>query len=667
MDFIIYQFQVAICWAIFLGSYYFIFSKTTFFGINRWYLMGTVIMGILLPLLPDVFAPPAIQRLSLPMVAQVMGGDLTAFSPSLPTRDTSFRGAQLIGVIYTIGALVLVWKFTVALLAIRNTLRKGEVVEIEGVEVLKSPKVAQPYSFFRTIFWPLNMAFTKREQRMVLKHELAHVKGGHSWDIVLIELFKVVFWLNPFVHWYAKLIKLNHEFLADAAVIKSVVKQQYGHFLLKQSIGRTTASLGHSIFHSPIKNRIKMITKTPSYRMQLGMYALNIPIILLLMIGLSDGLQQPLKIGEMIKTDLEILNASDISEPPVFPGCETLPTEAERQACSQEKMMEYIFKNINYPVSARAKNQMGTVVFSLIIGRDGKTQEVKLDKSVVEELDQALNEVLMNMPQWVVVGDKEPLESHRVRVPIRFLIEGGDHQIFETEEEQAIKETFGNHLGVVVGYPSEKSTPVEGGVKISNLEGADLVKFEDKQEPLYIVDGQEVKANSLEFLDADVIESVHVLKGASAIEKYGDKGENGVIEITLQKKPLEPKDALKVQPKQEIIEVFKVVEKMPLFAGAQNQEESNQKLAAYIGSNLEYPESEKEKGAEGTVVVRFVVNQEGGVTQIEVLKSFSDACSDAVVRMIENMNNLPEKWSPGVQRGRTVRVQLALPVNFKLP
>lgn len=390
------------------------------------------------------------------------------------------------------------------------------------------------------------------------------------------------------------------------------------------------------------------MTKKSSNRMQLGMYALNFPIIFLLMIGLSDSIQSPSEIRNLMKNELEIFTASDTVEPPVFQGCEVLASEVDRQTCSHEKMMGYIFQNLTYPLSARQKNQMGTVVFSMVIGKDGSPQEINLQKSVSDEMDRELRRVLEAMPKWTVVSSEESSELYIVDVPIRFQLEGVDPHIFETEAEMDLKSQYGNRLGVVVGYPSEKSSSIEGGVK----------------EPLYIIDGKEVEG--FIDMDPDFIASINVLKGESAMEKYGSKGKNGVIEITSNGKESVGEDALEGQPGQEV-EVFEVVKQMPLFAGAKNQEESNQKLVSYISSNLKYPESEKEAGAEGTVVVQFVVTQEGMVNRIEVLKSFSDACSAAVVQMIENMNNLPERWTPGFHKGKVANVKLALPVNFKLP
>lgn len=97
MDFVIYHFQVALCWLIFLGCYYFIFGRTTFFAMNRWYLLGSMVGGILLPILSDFFLPVSVQSLSIPTVARVVSAELITFSYSLPSNEPSFNAALFFG------------------------------------------------------------------------------------------------------------------------------------------------------------------------------------------------------------------------------------------------------------------------------------------------------------------------------------------------------------------------------------------------------------------------------------------------------------------------------------------------------------------------------------------------------------------------------------------
>lgn len=123
----------------------------------------------------------------------------------------------------------------------------------------------------------------------------------------------------------------------------------------------------------------------------------------------------------------------------------------------------------------------------------------------------------------------------------------------------------------------------------------------------------------------------------------------------------------------EIVEIFKVVEEMPRFPGcedlttqAEKKTCSDQKLLAFIYENISYPSIARENGVEGTVVVRFVVNEKGEIAQAEAVRDIGAGCGDEALRVINLMNNMPARWVPGRQRGRAVKVYYTLPVKFIL-
>ena len=103
--------------------------------------------------------------------------------------------------------------------------------------------------------------------------------------------------------------------------------------------------------------------------------------------------------------------------------------------------------------------------------------------------------------------------------------------------------------------------------------------------------------------------------------------------------------------------VFVVVESMPEFPGGQ------QALFKYLSENVKYPVIAQENGIQGRVICQFVVNKDGSIVDVEVVRSGGDASLDKeAVRVIKTM----PKWKPGKQRGKPVRVKYTLPVNFKL-
>lgn len=90
------------------------------------------------------------------------------------------------------------------------------------------------------------------------------------------------------------------------------------------------------------------------------------------------------------------------------------------------------------------------------------------------------------------------------------------------------------------------------------------------------------------------------------------------------------------------------------------------KMLNYIYENLKYPSIAKAKGIEGQCVAQFIVNTDGSIENIKIVRDIGGGCSEAVRNLLSSMNELPEKWIPGKQGGKTVKVLYTLPIKFKL-
>lgn len=103
-------------------------------------------------------------------------------------------------------------------------------------------------------------------------------------------------------------------------------------------------------------------------------------------------------------------------------------------------------------------------------------------------------------------------------------------------------------------------------------------------------------------------------------------------------------------------QIFTVVESMPEFPGG------DAGRIKYLSDNIKYPQMARESGIQGRVFVTFVVEKDGRVTDVRVLRGIGGGCDEEAIRVIENM----PKWIPGKQRGKPVRVQYNMPILFKL-
>ena len=107
---------------------------------------------------------------------------------------------------------------------------------------------------------------------------------------------------------------------------------------------------------------------------------------------------------------------------------------------------------------------------------------------------------------------------------------------------------------------------------------------------------------------------------------------------------------------EEVEEIFTIVEKRPEFPGG------HAAMYEYLSKNLRYPVMAKRMGIEGRVFVQFVISKDGSISHVETIKGIGSGCDEEAERVIKSM----PAWSPGKQRGKAVKVQMIIPVYFKL-
>ncbi|MBQ6770893.1 MAG: TonB family protein [Bacteroidales bacterium] len=153
---------------------------------------------------------------------------------------------------------------------------------------------------------------------------------------------------------------------------------------------------------------------------------------------------------------------------------------------------------------------------------------------------------------------------------------------------------------------------------------------------------------------------VEVPKQTTQLEIVQDDVEVEDIEINAeveQNEVIEEYVAPEIE-EEEVVEqeIFQIVEEMPSFPGGE------QKLLEYVAKNTKYPQIARESGIQGRVFIGFVVETDGSISNVKVLRGIGGGCDEEAVRVIKSL----PKWKPGKQRGKAVRVSYQIPVNFKL-
>jgi len=115
---------------------------------------------------------------------------------------------------------------------------------------------------------------------------------------------------------------------------------------------------------------------------------------------------------------------------------------------------------------------------------------------------------------------------------------------------------------------------------------------------------------------------------------------------------------VRIAQEEEISEevIFTIVEEMPSFPGGEEAR------LRFLSENIRYPQMAREAGIQGTVFLTFVVERDGSVTDVRIVRGIGGGCDEEAVRVTRNM----PRWSPGRQRGQPVRVQFSMPIRFVL-
>lgn len=215
---------------------------------------------------------------------------------------------------------------------------------------------------------------------------------------------------------------------------------------------------------------------------------------------------------------------------------------------------------------------------------------------------------------------------------------------------------------------SEPKLIIDG--KVAAEPQQEIIKMSEvlgDREPLLVIDGKVTKPEQLNAINPKEIDNVSVIKNEDVLKEYAKHfnadTSNGILFINTKEYVKNGKKAIAsftVQndepEKNTDREVFDVVEQMPEYPGGLVE------LMKYISMNVHYPEAAMKTGTQGRVVVQFIIEEDGTVSDARVVQRVSDELDAEALRVVSAM----PKWTPGRQKGQPVRVKYTMPVTFRL-
>ena len=276
---IIYLIKIILCAALFISVYKGILENEKMHRFNRFYLLGSLVFSILVPFL--TFSQE-IQHLHIAgniiteteFVADDAGAQLTIMDKNTPYQPLIFL------TIYVSIATLLFFRFAVNLTMLLQRTWTNSIIQYKNFRIVLIDRNITPHSFLGYIFVNTEDYSNGNIEKEILLHELAHVKQKHSLDILFFEIVQVFFWFNPILFIYRKAITLNHEFLADEAVINSFNNvSEYQRLLLEKVSQQGSSYIISQFNYSITKKRLLMMTKTKSFGIGLCKQLAVLPIL----------------------------------------------------------------------------------------------------------------------------------------------------------------------------------------------------------------------------------------------------------------------------------------------------------------------------------------------------------------------------------------------------
>ncbi len=568
-DLFIYLLKVSAGLAIISLPYYFLFREDPNLALKRLYLLLGVISAWVFPLIS--FQRPELFVNLTPMVFidldEAENLPVTLSNVGSKTGIT-INWVQVLIFTYVAGLAFMVLKNLFIVTKWNLTWRKSK--DSDGIAFTGSDEV---FTLFSRIFVPRTL---KNDQDLenILLHEKAHIQQLHFIDLMVMEFTLLLTWFNPFSWLISRMIKENHEHLADRQVLTTGVNPaRYRAQLLNHTLGVNVFRLGNQFNHSLTLNRFNMMKKPRKSSIGIVKIALLIPAVLLTL-GLTTGMtpQQKGITGKVVFAEdgepalgaSVVIKNSTVGTVVDFDGTFSLNVNGDP---------EIVISFVGYATLIVKASEIGKKPLEL----EAETYKMDLDA-----------------------------------VPLTVVQEGKD--------------------GI--------------SIKVTDDSG---------KQPVYVLDGKVIK--EIDHLDPNTIESINVIKDPDSEEVKKYNATNGVIIITSKDGESASKDKQlkEVQEPQEGEEIFYVVEEMPMFPGGKAE------LKTYIYSKLEYPESAKKKGISGEVMVQFNVKGSGELEDIKVASSSHKEFEKPAMEVFKGM----PAWSPGRQRGKSVKVKVIVPVRFR--
>jgi len=558
--------------SIFYMFYKLFVQHETFFVAIRTFFLTGIVLSLTLPL---ITVKKYIQVEPIPFVHYS-----SVESPAI-SEQPALTAMEVLLFIYFIGMLFFMLRFLFQIFSVLRFIYIYPKQRNSDHILVMANTATSPFSFFKYIVLGQH-TFEKEELDQILAHEQIHVNQNHSLDILFSKLIAILFWFNPLAWLYQKEVQKNLEFIADENTVKKTKKiESYPYLLLKSINTHPQFELTSNFYQSLIKTRITMLHKSRSNKMNQWKFLAIIPVLATFILTFNTetvaqtksqreiiALEQELEVEiitkDFQKTELESLKAR-LQAKGIVMKYGKLKYNAAKEITSIEisissntgnkanlsqkgdepiNPIEITFDDAGKLTIGNIRNrEKGNFVFvtkndnkdHASIKNEGTKKMIFISADSTEVIDLISDEILVTG-----MADGEKVKNKTIvikQVPgddMLWVGEKGDSTKLKTVKVRTHTDDKGESYKIIIEKEGKQEEDVMIHTDVMTDKKMVFISDEGKK-PLLYIDGKEVSDKMMKDINPDTIEKMEVFKGEKALEKYGEKGKNGVIMITTKK------------------------------------------------------------------------------------------------------------------------------------
>ncbi len=577
-----YLLKIIICSGILYGYYIIALRNKIFHKWNRFFLLAAVVLSLAAPLIKinirhntDNDKTPVVHFLQV-----VNSGDEVVYEYTKNNNYFNVNTADIPAIIYFIITCFFLTCLIRTLYKINRLKNKYHQTIIEGINFINTDADGTPFSFFNTIFWNDKIDINTSTGKQIFNHEVAHVQEKHSYDKVFMNIVLILFWINPFFWLIRKELNMIHEFIADEKALEDNDSAAFAAMILQAAYPQQQFTITNNFFYSPLKRRLIMLAKNKNAKVNYVSRLVVLPLAVSLFLAFTlkmktislpadytgkkitvvidaghGGDDNGAVVNSINEKDLTLSIAKEIKAMNENENINIILSREKDQTINVKDRVKFaktnkadLFISIHINAALNKNTESGLDILipnnGNVYFKESKILGSDLLESFKHDYALQINNDLHQPDKgvWVLNASQCPailiqpgfLTNQK---DLAYLAKPGNQQTIArnilngiekyAEDKFAVKYLIENKndfdlMDTISGNKNEFSFRDTTPKAKSNTNNA-----------LIIVDGVEKghDSNALKSLNPSSIQTINVLKGESAVKKYGTKGKYGVIEI----------------------------------------------------------------------------------------------------------------------------------------